>query len=61
LCANARNRGQRVADSQCGELFALASEKIIRADYEAVCSQLDQGCKDRIEVSFVAGMQDMQL
>ena len=50
-----------MAERQCGELFAPAGEECIGADHERACSQLDQGCKDRIEVAFGARMQDMEL
>ena len=50
-----------MAERQCGELFAPASEECIGADHERACSQLDQGCEDRIEVAFGARMQDMEL
>ena len=50
-----------MAERQCGELFAPADEEWIGADHEPAGSQLDQGCEDRIEVAFGAGMQDMEL
>ena len=55
------DRGHRVAERQCGELLAPADEECIGADHEPAGPQLGQGCKDRIEVAFGAGMQDMEL
>ena len=55
------DRRHRVANRQRGELFAPADEECIGADHERAGSQLDQGCEDRIEVAFGAGMQDMEL
>ncbi len=53
--------GHRVADRQCGELFAAAGEECIGADHERACPHLDQGCEDHVEVAFAAGVQDMNL
>ena len=50
-----------MAERQCGELFSTAIEEWIGADHESTGSQLEQGCKDRIEVVFGARMQDMEL
>ena len=52
------DRGHRVAERQCGELFAPAIEECIGSDHERAGSQLDQGREDRIEVAFGAGMQE---
>jgi ABC transporter substrate binding protein len=60
-CAILEDRAHRVADRQCGELFAPANEECIGADHERTGPQLGQGCKDRIEITFGAGMQDMEL
>src|SRR5262249_55098183 len=54
-------RGHRVADRQCGQLFDPASEGWVGADHERAYSQLVQGCNDRLEVAFVARVQDMHL
>ena len=59
--AKLEDRGYRVADRQCGELFDPGTEECIVADHERACSQLDQGCESRIEVAFGARMQDMEL
>jgi hypothetical protein len=40
-------RGHRVADAQCGELFAAAIEKWIVVDNERACSHLGQGREKR--------------
>ena len=50
-----------MADRQRGELFAPAREECIGADHEPARSQLDQLCEDSIEVTFGAGIQDMEL
>ena len=50
-----------MARRQCGELFASGYEEWVGADHERAGSQLDQGCEGRIEIAFVAGMQDMEL
>ena len=55
------DRGHRVAQRQCGELFALAIEEWIGADHERRLPQLGQSCEDRIDVAFGARMQDMEL
>jgi hypothetical protein len=47
-------RGHRVADTQCGELFAAAIEKWIVADNERACAHLCQDRENGIEVSFAA-------
>src|SRR5262249_14636399 len=51
----------RVADGQRSELFASAIEKWIAADHESACSQLGQGCKNGIEVTYGARIQHMEL
>ena len=55
------DRRHRVAERQRGELFAPAREECIGADHEPARSQLDQLCEDSIEVTFGAGIQDMEL
>ena len=50
------DRRNRVTDSQCGKLFAVSKEESIGHDDEPTCPQLDQGCKDRIEIAFGARM-----
>jgi hypothetical protein len=47
-------RGHRVADAQCGELFAAAIEKWIVVDNERACAHLGQGRENGVEVSFAA-------
>src|SRR5712691_2530129 len=59
--AAGRSRAHSVVDRQCGELLGPAIEDCIGADHERAGSQLGQGCEDRIEIAFGAGMQDMQL
>ena len=49
-----------MAERQRGELFAPRAKECIVADHEPACSQLEQGCKDRIEVAFGARMQDIE-
>jgi hypothetical protein len=46
---------------QRAKLLAPAIEKWLTADHEPASSQLNQACKDRIEVMVSAGMQDMEL
>jgi hypothetical protein len=53
------DRGHSVVDRQCGELLGPAIEDCIGADHESAGSQLGQGCEDRIEIAFGAGMQDL--
>ena len=48
----ARGRGELALDP--------ASEGWVGADHERACSQLVQGCNDRLEVAFVARVQDME-
>src|ERR1017187_8208250 len=63
------NRDQRTAANSIsirsprrrGQLLALGSEEYIGADHERICSQLDQGCKDRIEIAIGARLQNMEL
>src|SRR5262245_52396607 len=50
-----------IAERQCGELFVPTSEECICADHEAAGSQFSQSCEDGIDVSVVAGMEQMQL
>src|SRR5207302_10542826 len=50
-----------MVDRQRGELFAPAIEECIAANHEPACSQLGQFCEDSIEVTFGAGIQDMEL
>ena len=50
-----------MTNRQRGELFAPAGEEWIGANHEPACPQLDQLCEDRIEVTFGAGIQDMEL
>src|SRR5262249_17536688 len=50
-----------VVDGYGGELFAMAGEKRLRADDESACSQFDHLCEDTFEVTFAAGIEDMEL
>src|SRR6266481_7875876 len=50
-----------MADGQRAELLAPAIEEWLTADHEPACAQLDQACKDGIEVSVGTGMQNMKL
>ena len=50
------DRGHGVTNRQCRELFEPATEEWIGADHERTCSQLAQGCENRIEIAFVARM-----
>src|SRR5262245_64691790 len=54
------DRGHRVAERQCGELFASGREECTGADDERAWSELGQGCKYRIEIAFFARLQDME-
>jgi len=49
-----------VADRQRSKLIDMPREEGIAADHKPACSQLDQLCKDRIEVTFGAGAEDMK-
>src|SRR5262245_536749 len=55
------NRGDRVAERQCGEPLAPGREELMGADHESTCPHLDQRCKGRIEVALGASLQDMKL
>src|SRR5262249_11336331 len=55
------DRGHRVAERQCGELFASGREECTGADDERAWSELGQGCKDRIKIALGARRQDMEL
>jgi hypothetical protein len=50
-----------VVDRQCRELFAPGCEEHVANHHQSVCSQLVQRRKDRIEIAFSAGIQDMKL
>ena len=54
------DRRHRVADGQCGELFASGCEKRLGPDHEPARAQLDHLCEDRIEVALTAGAQDVE-
>jgi hypothetical protein len=43
------DRRHRMAERQCGELFAPGGENRTGADHEPACPQLDQLCKDCIQ------------
>src|SRR6516162_7470060 len=55
------NRGDRVAERQCGEPLAPGREERMGADHESISPQLDQSCKGCIEVTLGARLQYMQL
>jgi hypothetical protein len=55
-----KSYGHGVANRQRGELFAMTNEKWAAGDHKTICSELDQLCKDSIEVTFIAGIQDME-
>jgi hypothetical protein len=42
-------------------MFASAIEEWLTANHEPTRSQLDQVCKNRVEITIAAGMQDMEL
>jgi putative ABC transport system substrate-binding protein len=44
-----------VAGRQIAELFPPVSKECIRANHQPAAAQLDQSCKDRIEIAFGAG------
>jgi hypothetical protein len=50
-----------VSQCQRGKLFLPGGEKRIGGDDEPARSQLDQVCKHSIEVTFGAGVQDVEL
>src|SRR5262249_26138122 len=50
-----------VVDGYGGELFAMAGEKRLRAHDESACSQIDHLCQDTLEVTFAAGIEDMEV
>ena len=49
-----------MAERERGKLFTPAREICIGADHEPARPQLDQLCEDSIEVTFGAGIQDME-
>src|SRR5262245_10399366 len=52
----------RMAERERGKLSMPAIQKYFAAaDHKPTGSQFDQGCEDRIEVVFGAGLQDMEL
>src|ERR1700730_7191659 len=53
--------GHCMAKCHRGELFAMTDEKWTAGDHEPAHPQLAQLCKNSFEVSFVAGMQDIEL
>jgi hypothetical protein len=54
-------RGQRMAEGQCGELFSPAGEVCIGANHKRIGSQLNQGCEGVFYVVLGARLQDMDL
>ena len=50
-----------MAGGQCAELFTPGDEECIGTDHERLNLELVQPCKDRIEVAFATGMQDVEL
>jgi len=50
-----------VAECHSGKLFLSGGEKRIGADYEPAGSQFNHLCKDSIEVTFGAGIQDVEV
>jgi hypothetical protein len=55
------DRRHRVAEGQCGKLFAMGVEERMAGDHEPARSQLDQSREDRIEVALGAGIEDMEV
>src|SRR5262245_55087826 len=55
------DRGHRMADRQCGQLFAAGNEQLIGHDHEPTGSQFDQGCECNLDLAFAACMEDMKL
>src|SRR5262249_35613669 len=56
-----KDRCKCVAESQVDKLFAPANEEWIVADHEPNGAELDQPCKDNVEIAFATRMQDMEL
>ena len=50
-----------MADRQCGELLHSVGKESVEPDHERAGPQLGQRRKDRIEVTFSAGVQDAEL
>ena len=48
------DRGHRMADRQCGQLFGAGKEQLIRHDYEPTGSQFDQRCECSLDLAFAA-------
>src|SRR5262245_18645733 len=61
VLAERKDRSYAVAGSQCCKLFAPTKEKRSRADHEPCCPQLDQACKDGVEVALGTRFQYMNL
>src|SRR5262245_9472843 len=61
VLAERKDRSHAVAGSQCCKLFAPTKEKRIRADHEPCRPQLDQACKDGVEVALGTRFQYMNL
>src|SRR5262249_13670919 len=55
------DRWHSVADSQCGELFALTIEEWIAADHEPACPHFGQAREDGSEVAYSVRIQYMDL
>ena len=55
------DRGHRMADRQCGQLFAAGNEQLIGHHHEPTGSQFDQRCECSLDLAFAACMEDMEL
>src|SRR5262249_33545689 len=59
--AKSEDRGDSVAESQPGELSALAEEERIGTNHESTRAQLGHPCEGGVEVFFGAGFQHIRL
>ena len=48
------DRGHRMADRQCGQLFAAGNEQLIGHHHEPTGSQFDQRCECSLDLAFAA-------
>src|SRR5262249_62233166 len=59
--AKSEDRGDRVAESQPGQLSALAEEERIGANHESTRAQSGHACEGGVEVLVGAGFQYVKL
>ena len=59
--AKSVDRGQRMANCQRSELFAVSTEEVVGTDDQRACAELGQLLEHRIEITIAACIHNMQL